>query len=112
MIKGTELKQLFQNQLNEIHFYKLFKKRKLRERIERVRSYEYYNENSDGTYRVVEFYEPDLDVRNKKRRRKIMDGNDSVGRCLNCKLGAIFNIDPIERIGQCNSCFTEFKLEG
>ena len=110
MIKGKDLIKIFKKQIDELHFWNILQKKKLRERIDRVHSFDYYTKDSDGTYRLVEFYDPDLDVRNKHKSKKIVDGNECVGKCLNCRTGVIFEIDPIEKIGQCHHCFTEFKL--
>ena len=110
MIKGEKLIRKFEKEIKELHFWNVIKKRNLKERIERVSSFEYYSENSDGTFRKMDFYDPDIDVRNRIKQDKIREGNEVVSRCLNCRLGMIFNIDPLEKIGKCDSCFTEFKL--
>jgi len=112
MVKGTELKKIFESKMNKLCFWQILKKKKLRERIDRVHNYDYYDKNPDGTYRIVELFDPDLDIRDEHKRKEIMDGNECVGKCLNCKIGGIFEIDSIERIGQCHICFTEFKLQG
>jgi len=110
LIKGNELIRLFEKQIYDLHFWNIFKKKKLRERIDRVHNFDYYDKNTNGTYRIVEFFDPDLLVRNRIKSKLIVDGNEYIGKCLNCKIGGIFEIDPIEKIGQCYRCFTEFKL--
>ena len=41
---------------------------------------------------------------------KIRNGNEIICRCPNCKLGKVYEKYPIERIGQCDNCFEEIKL--
>lgn len=113
MIKGIEILKIFEKQIDSSHFWQIFKKKKIEHRIERLQFlglHEYYNENQDGTYSKVEMFDPDKLVMNNKKMKEIMDGNRCVSKCLNCRYGAIFEVDPIEKIGQCHMCFTEFKL--
>ena len=116
MIKGKEILKRFEKLIDELYFWQILQKRKIKQRIETLESKglsNYYDKLEDGSYRLVEFYDPDLDVRNRIKEKEIMDGNEVVSSCPNCyknKFGGIFVIDPIEKIGQCNKCFTEFKL--
>ena len=111
-VKGTELLKLLEKRKQKLFWYQLFKRKKIESRIERLKEIglNYYYWEFNNVWQRCETFDPDLDVRNKKKMKEIMNGNDCVGNCLNCKTGAIFEIDPIEKIGQCYMCFTEFKL--
>ena len=111
-IKGTELLKILEKRKKKLSWYQLFKYRKIESRIERLKELglnNYYWEFNDVWTRC-ETFDPDLLVYNRRKSKEIMDGNEVVSSCLNCKTGAIFETDPIEKIGQCNNCFTEFKL--
>jgi len=112
-IKGTELLKILENRRQKLSWYQLFKRRKIESRIERLKELglnDYYSEFNDVWTRC-ETFDPDLSIHNRKKSKEIMDGNEVICSCLNCgKIGAIFETDPLERIGQCNRCFEEFKL--
>jgi hypothetical protein len=60
---------------------------------------------------------PELEIADElviyeKKRIEIVKGNECVGRCPACRIGFVFEKDLIERIGQCDNCFEEHKLEG
>lgn len=44
------------------------------------------------------------------KRKEIVDGNKPISQCPNCPIGFIWETDNIEKIGQCDRCFEEFKL--
>ena len=44
------------------------------------------------------------------KSREIRKHNDRIGLCPNCDIGNIYEQDSIEKIGQCDYCFDEFKL--
>ena len=111
-MKGTELLELFEAKTKKLSWYQISKCKKIERRIERLKilglNKDYWEHN--GVYTKCETFDPDISVRNRIKSKEITEGNDCISGCLNCKLGAIFEIDPIEKIGQCNVCFTEFKL--
>lgn len=112
-MEGRELLKLLENQRHELHFWQLFKKRAIQQRIESLNLIgvnHNYTKNQDGSYRVIETFDPDLYVRYLIKRKEVMYNNEWVSKCLACEGGHIFEIDPIEKIGQCNECLTEFKL--
>ena len=37
-------------------------------------------------------------------------GNKAICRCPNCSYGTVYEKYPFERIGQCDYCFEEIKL--
>jgi len=113
-IKGTELLKILENRRQKLSWHQLFKRRKIESRIERLKELglnDYYSEFND-IWTKCETFDPDLQVHNRKKSKEIIDANEPIGRCLNCEFGTIFETDPLERIGQCNRCFEEFKLEG
>lgn len=44
------------------------------------------------------------------KSRKIRKYNDKIESCPNCNIGNIYEQDSIEKIGQCDYCFNEFRL--
>ena len=113
-IKGTELLKIFENRMQKLSWYQLFKRKKIKSRIERLKELglnDYYSEFND-VWTKCETFDPDLSVRNSMKRKEIME-NECVSFCPSCgRLGAIFVTDNVERIGQCHICLEEFKLEG
>ena len=112
-IKGTELLKILEKRKENLSWWQVFKHKKLDNRIQRLKELgltNYYWEIAEDVWRRAETFDPDLSVRNKIKTKEIQEGNECVSRCLNCRDGAIFEIDPIEKIGQCHMCFTEFKL--
>ena len=111
-LKGTELLKLFQKRKKNLSWWQILKCKKIDSKITRLKELglnDYYWEFND-VWQRCETFDPDLSVRNKIKSKRITDGNECVSSCLNCKTGAIFEIDPMEKIGQCHICFTEFKL--
>jgi len=111
-VKGTELLKIFEERKEKLSWWQVFKHKKIDSGIERLKELglnDYYWEFND-VWKRAETFDPDLSVRNKIKTKEIKEGNECVGSCPNCKYGAIFEKDPIEKIGQCHDCFEEFKL--
>lgn len=44
------------------------------------------------------------------KSKEVRKDNNKIDSCPNCNAGSIYEQDSIEKLGQCDYCFNEFKL--